>query len=113
MIIVIPSPQPRKRTAEAFRKYFGSPEAQELVMPGANHKAKAFIEDLRFPCVALDYDLELPQFAPAVVQVRNYIMLIQEKMVQVQFYGIAPPSDDVWSARKDMIDHVVRSIKVE
>jgi hypothetical protein len=111
LIIVVPSVQPRKATAKEFRKTFEQPEAQERIMPDARHRKKEFIEGLDFPCVALDYDLEMPQLAPAVVQVRNYIILVGEKMVQIQFYGVAPASEDIRAVRQEMMEHVVRSIK--
>jgi len=80
-------------------------------MPGAHHGKKEFVEGLDFPCVALDYDLAIPQLAPAVAQVRNYIILIGGKMVQIQFYGVAPPSEDIRANREEMMQHVIRSIR--
>jgi hypothetical protein len=111
MIIVVPSSQPRKGTPKEFRKSFEHEGAQERIMPGARHRRKEFVEGLEYPCVALDYDLDVPQLAPAVVQVRNYILLVGGKMVQVQFYGVAPPSEDLRAARTEMMEHVIRSIK--
>ncbi len=111
LIIVVPTSQPRKATPREFRKSFGHKDAQERIMPGARHGKKEFVEGLDYPCVALDYDLDIPQLAPAVVQVRNYILLVGEKMVQVQFYGVAPPSEDLRAARREMMEHVIRSIK--
>jgi hypothetical protein len=111
MIVVVPTSQPRKATPKDFRKSFELEEAQERIMPGARHRKKEFVEGLDYPCVALDYDLEIPQLAPAVAQVRNYILLVGEKMIQVQFYGVAPPSEEIRALRKEMMDHVIRSIK--
>ena len=111
LIIVIPTSQPRKATPREFRKSFEHKDAQERVVPGGRHVKKEFVEGLEYPCVALDYDLAVPQLAPAVVQVRNYILLVGEKMVQVQFYGVAPPSEDLRAARREMMEHVIRSIK--
>lgn len=110
LIIVIPTVQPRKATPEDFRKSFAQAEAQKRIMPGAHHLRKAFIDDLAFPCVALDYDLAIPQLAPSVAQVRNYILLVGDKMVQIQFYGVAPPDQDLRVERGPMMEHVVRSI---
>jgi hypothetical protein len=111
LMIVIPSPQPRGATPKGFRESFEHPEAQEHIMPGARHLKKEFIEGLEYPCVALDYDLEIPQVAPAVAQVRNYILLVGDKMVQIQFYGVALPSENVRTGRQGMMDHVIRSLK--
>ena len=61
--------------------------------------------------MALDYDLEIPPVAPAVAQVRNYILLVGDKMVQIQFYGVALPSENVRTGRQGMMDHVIRSLK--
>jgi hypothetical protein len=110
-LVLVVIPTPKKATAEEFRKAFELPEAQERIMPGARHRKKEFFEDLDFPCVVLDYDLEIPQLAPAVAQVRNYIVLVDGKMVQLQFYGVAQPSEDIRVARKEMMEHVLRSIK--
>lgn len=111
LLIVVPTSQPRNATAKDFRASFELPDAQERIMPGAHHRHKEFIDGLEFPCVALDYDLEIPQLAPAVVQVRNYILLVGEKMLQIQFYGVAPPSEDIRIGRAEMMDHIIRSVK--
>lgn len=80
-------------------------------MPGAQHRKKEFIEDLPFPCVALDYDLTVPQLAPQVIQVRNYIFLIEKQMVQIQFYAVGPATTDLREQRTEMMQHIIRSVR--
>lgn len=115
LILVVPEVRPREaaQMAREFREMFALPEAQERMMPGAVHRKKEFIGDLPFPCVALDYDLAIPQLKPAVAQVRNYVLLIGNKMVQIQFYGVAPPETDLRVERQTMMDHVIRSVTVQ
>ena len=112
LIIVVPTPQPRRLTAETFRESFQSEDAPKRLMPTAHHRKKEFVEGLEFPCVAFDYDLGIPSLTPAVAQVRNYVLLVGNKMVQIQFYGVAPPSVDLRLDRQEMMDHVIRNLKL-
>lgn len=111
LLLVVPAVGPQKPTAEAFRREFSAPESDAALFPGAKHRRRALIEGVEFPCVCYDYDLPLPQVAPAVVQVRNFILLVDGQMVQLQFYGVAPAERDLRAERAEMMQHVLRSVR--
>lgn len=111
LLLVVPTKQPKSRTSlDDLKKAFASENFQKQIVPGATHKKKELIE-APFPCVALDYDLNSPQFSPEIIQVRNYIFWIEDRMLQVQFYYVGPPSTDLRAPSNEMMSHIVRSVK--
>jgi hypothetical protein len=87
------------------------PRAQQAIAPGSRNWKVQAVDGLTFPCAVLDYDFDVPDTPSLSSQCRNYVFLVDNRMLHILFMRIAPTSSRALDEWSDLIEHVVHSVK--